>query len=173
LGKQNVQIFKQLSPADQVAYNRALLGENTSATFAISLEIENFSLTGGCTRKAVAQVFKPDQLQATYYNPKDALVNKDPRMKAALRRYAAEMRKAGFSYDHPDDVEHDIRKRLAALTSGGTMPVEQMTPAQRAGLKELQDYERRVAVKNFQLQEDVVDPVAEKIEREMFARRSQ
>jgi hypothetical protein len=173
LGKQNVQFFKSLAPADQVAYNRALFGENTGATFAVALEIENFSLTGGCTRKAVAQVFKPDQLQATYYNPKDALINKDPRMKAALRKYAAEMRKAGFSYDHPDDVEHDIRKRLAALTNGGTILVEKMTPAQRAGLKELQDYERRVATKNFQLQEDVIDPVEEKIEREMFARKPQ
>lgn len=173
LGKQNVQIFKNLAPADQVAYNRALFGENTGATFAVALETENFSLTGGCTRKAVAQVFKPDQLQATYYNPKDALINKDARMKAALRKYAAEMRKAGFAYDHPDDVEHDIRKRLAALTNGSTILVEKMTPAQRAALKELQDYERRVAMKNFQLQEDVIDPVAEKIEREMFARKSQ
>jgi len=173
LGKQNVQIFKNLAPADQVAYNRALFGENTGATFAVALEIENFSLTGGCTRKAVAQVFKPDQLQATYYNPKDALINKDPRMKAALRKYAAEMRKAGFSYDHPDDVEHDIRKRLAALTNGGTILVEKMTPAQQAGLKELQNYERRVATKNFQVKEDVIDPVEEKIEREMFARKPQ
>lgn len=173
LGKQNVAIFKGLAPADQIAYNRALLGENASATFAVSLEIENFSLTGGCTRAAVAQVFKPDQLQATYYNPKDAQINKDPRMKEALRKYAAEMRKAGFTYNHPDDVEHDIRKRLAALTNGGTILVEKMTPAQRAALTELQDYERRVAVKNFQLQEDLVDPVADRIEREMFARRSQ
>jgi len=173
LGKQNVHIFKNLAPADRVAYNRALLGENTGATFAVSLEIENFALTGGCTRKAVAQVFKPDQLAATYYNPKDAQINKDPRMKAALRKYAADMRKAGFAYDHPDEVEHDIRKRLAALTNGGTILVDQMTPAQQASLKELQDYERRVAVKNFQLQEDVIEPVADKIEREMFARRSQ
>jgi hypothetical protein len=173
LGKQNVQTFKGLAPADRVAYNRALFGENTGATFAVSLEIENFSLTGGCTRKAVAQVFKPEQLAATYYNPKDAHINKDPRMKAALRNYAAEMRKAGFAYDHPDDVEHDIRKRLAALTNGGAILVEQMTPAQLAALRELQNYERRVAVKNFQLQEDVIDPVADKIEREMFARKSQ
>ena len=173
LGKQNVQIFKNLAPADQVAYNRALFGENTGATFAVALEMENFQYTGGCTRKAVSQVFKPDELQATYYNPRSALINKDPRMKEALRKFAAEMRKAGFSYDHPDDVEHDIRKRLAALTNGGTILVGNMTPAQQAALKELQDYERRVAAKSFQLTEDVIDPVEEKIEREMFARKSQ
>ena len=53
LGERNVQIFKGLSPADQVAYNRALLGENLDATFAVAVEIENFSRCGGCTQKAI------------------------------------------------------------------------------------------------------------------------
>ena len=68
-----MQIFQKLSPADQVAYNRALLGENSDATFAVGLELENFSRCGGCTLKAIEQVFKPEQLKGTYYNPKDAL----------------------------------------------------------------------------------------------------
>ncbi len=171
LGERNVQIYKQLSPADQVAYNRALFGANTGATFAVGLETENFSRTDGCTRKAIEQVFEPEQLKATYYNPKDALINKDPRMKAALRYYASEMRKAGFDYNHPDEVEPDIRERLAALTDGGTILVRDMSPEQRAALRQLQDYERRVAVKNFELQEEVFDPVEAKIEREMYARK--
>ena len=144
LGERNVQIFKKLSPADQVAYNRALLGENTDATFAVALELENFSRCGGCTLKAIKQVFKPEQLKATYYNPKDALINKDPRMKAALRKYAEKMREAGFDYNHPDEVETDIRERLDAITGGKTVPVEQMSPEQQAALKKLQEYERRV-----------------------------
>ncbi len=170
LGERNVQIYKNLSPADQVAYNRTLFGENIGATFAVGLETENFSRTGGCTRKAIEQVFDPEQLKATYYNPKDALINKDPRMKAALRQYGAAMRKAGFEYDHPDEVEDDMRDRLAALTTGGTIRVEEMPPEQRAALKKLQDYERRVAAKNFKLQEEIFDPVEEKIEKELFAR---
>src|SRR3990170_5098004 len=115
LGNRNVQIFQNLSPADQVAYNRALLGENTDATFAVGLETEDFSRCGGCTRKAIEQVFKPDQLKATYYNPKDALINKDRRMITALRVYASEMRDAGFDYNHPDQVEADVRERLNAI----------------------------------------------------------
>lgn len=173
LGERNVQIFANLSPADQVAYNRALLGENIDATFAVGLETENFSRTGGCTRKAIEQVFRPEQLKATYYNPKDALINKDPRMKAALRAYARKMRKAGFNYNHPDEVEPDIRERLAALTSGGTIPVEKMSPEQSAALKKLQDYERRVAAMDFKLAEELFDPVEEKIEREMYPRKVQ
>jgi hypothetical protein len=171
LGERNIRIYKNLSPPDQVAYNRALLGENTDATFAVGLETENFSRTGGCTRKAIEQVFGPKQLRATYYNPKDALINKDPRMKAALRTYAREMRKAGFNYNHPDEAEPDIRERLAALTSGGRVLVEKMSPEQLAALKKLQDYERRVAVMNFKLAKKLFDPVEEKIQREMYPRK--
>ena len=72
LGERNIEIYKSLSPADQVAYNRTLFGENVGATFAIGLETENFSMTGGCTRRAIEQVFKPEQVKSNYYNPKDA-----------------------------------------------------------------------------------------------------
>lgn len=170
LGIRNVAIFRNLSPADQVAYNRTLFGENAEATFAVGLETENFSRTGGCTRKAIEQVFEPKQLKATYYNPLDTIINRDPRMKAALRKYAAEMRKAGFNYNHPDEVETDIRERLAALTGGATIPVEKMSPEKRAGLEQLQSYERRVAVKDFKLAEEIFDPVESAIEKEMYAR---
>lgn len=173
LGERNVRIYMNLSPPDQVAYNRALLGEHTDATFAVGLETENFSRSGGCTRKAIEQVFKPEQLKATYYNPKDALINKDPRMKAALRNYAREMRKAGFNYNHPDEAEPDIRARLAALTSGGRIPVAKMSPEQLAALRKLQDYERRVAAMNFKLEKKLFDPVEEKIEREKYPRKVQ
>ncbi|MGI9434629.1 MAG: hypothetical protein ACR2Q4_07355, partial [Geminicoccaceae bacterium] len=58
LGGRNVDYFSSsLSAADQIAYNRALLGDNTNETFAVGLETENFSRTGGCTRSAIEQVF--------------------------------------------------------------------------------------------------------------------
>ena len=170
LGDRNVQIFQKLLPADRVAYNRALLGENSDATFAVGLELENFSRCGGCTLKAIEQVFKPEQLKGTYYNPKDALINKDPRMRAALRKYAEAMRKAGFDYNHPDEVEPGIRDRLYAITGGKTVPIEQLSSEQQAALKSLQEYERRVTKISFKLAEEIFDPVEEQIEKEMFAR---
>jgi hypothetical protein len=171
LGERNVQIFLALSPADQVAYNRALLGEDASMTFAVALEIEDLSRTGGCTRKAVEQVFKPDQLQAKYYNPQDALIRNDPRMKAALGFWRREMKKAGFDCDHPDDIERDLRNRLNALTEGGKLLVSKMSPDQTAALRKLQDFERAVTVKAFKLQEEVLDPVEERIQQELFSRK--
>jgi hypothetical protein len=169
-GEQNVEAFKKLSPADQAAYNRALLGDNTDATFAVALEAENFSRCGGCTLTAIKQVFKPDQLKATYYNPKDAIINKDRRMKAALRKYADQMRAAGFDYNHPDQVEPDIRARLAAITGGQTIPAEKMSPEQNTGLKKLQEFERRAGAISYKLQKELFDPVEEQIEKEMYAR---
>ena len=173
LGERNVQYFKTLPPAGQAAYNHALLGESIHATFAVALESENLSQTGGCTRTAVEQVFKAEQLRATYYNPQDALINKDRRMKAALALYAREMKKAGFEYNHPDEVEPAIRARLAAITNNGRVLVENMSPEQKAALKKLQDYELAVASKSVKLQEDVIAPVEERIQQELFSRKVQ
>jgi hypothetical protein len=171
LGERNVEIFRALSAADQVAYNRALLGEDTSATLAVALETQELSRTGGCTRKAVSEVFKPDQLEASYYNPQDALINKDPRMKSALALWQREMKKAGFDYIHPDDIEPDLRNRLNALTGGGKLLVAKMSPDQIAALRKLQDFERLVAVKSFKMQEEVLTPVEERIQQELFSRK--
>jgi len=171
LGRRNIENFKSLSPADQVGYNRALFGENSDATFAIGLDSEDFSRCGGCTREAIEKVFAPEQLKASYYNPKDALVANDPRMKAALREYAAAMREAGFDAADPNSVEEEIRQRLDAITGGGTVPVEQLSPEQLAALDELQNYERRLAVKTLELEEKIVEPVEDRVEKELFARR--
>jgi len=173
LGERNVEIYRNLSSADQVAYNRALLGDNPGATFAVALETENMSQTGGCTRQAVEKFFKPDQLKPGHYNPQDALINNDPRMKAALRKFSAEMKKAGFDYNHPDEVEPDIKARLAALTNNGTIPIAKLTATQQVELRNLQDLERRVALLTFKLQEDLLGPVEEQIQQELFSRKVQ
>jgi hypothetical protein len=173
LGERNVQIFRGLSPADQVAYNRALLGEDVTSTFAVALETEDLSRTGGCTRKAVAETFKPDQLKASHYNPQDALINKDQRMKAALGFWQREMKKAGFDYGHPDEIEPDLRNRLSTLTEGGKLLVAKMSADQKAALRKLQDFERVVAAKSFKMQEEVLTPVEERIQEELFSRKVQ
>jgi hypothetical protein len=173
LGQRNVQAFRKLSSADQVAYNRALLGDDVSTTFAVALEIEDLSRTGGCTRKAVEQVFKPDQLKSSHYNPQDALIRKDPRMKAAIGFWQREMKKSGFEYAHPDDIEPDLRNRLNVITEGGKLLVSKMPPDKKTALRALQDLERAVAIKSFKMQEEVLDPVEERIQKELFSRKVQ
>jgi hypothetical protein len=168
LGRKNIEIYQGLSPADRVAYDRALLGASTGATLAVALESENLNRTGGCTRRAVEKVFAPEQLKTTYVNPKDVIIYNDPRMKEAARDYSIGMRKAGFQYSHPDEVEAGIQRRLDAITDGGSIPVEQLSPDARAALEELQDYERRVAVASYALELELFEPVEELVEMELF-----
>ena len=94
-------------------------------------------------------------------------------MKAALGYYQREMKKAGFDYTHPDQIEPDLRARLNALTSGGKVPLEKLSKEQLDAFKKLQAYEIAVARKSFQLQEEVLTPVEERIQQELFARKVQ
>ncbi len=169
LGGRNVQIFNNLSPADQVAYNHTLLGENSDATFAVALEIEDFSRTGGCTRAAIEQVFTPEQLQVTYVNPKDALIEQDPRMVAAIAEYGECMRANGFDYSQEREIEPDLRKRLAEITEG--LPLEDLSADALAALQELQNYERAMAVVAYDCEVRIIEPVEDQVERELYAGR--
>lgn len=168
LGEQNVQIYNSLSAADQVAYNRALFGENIDATFAVALEGEDFSRTGGCTRSAIEQVFAPEQLSVTFTNPLDALIEEDSRMIAAFGEYADCIREAGFDYSHPEQVERDIRSRLQIITGGD--PLDSLSADALAALSELQGEERAVAQIAFDCEEEILTPVEEQIQRELYAR---
>ncbi len=171
LGRHNVQVYQGLSQTDQVAYSRALFGDHSDATLSVALDSEDFSRCGGCTLEAVQQVFEPEQLKSSYYNPKDALIARDARMRAALRDYAAKMREAGFGVQDPNALEAEIWQRLDAITGGGTVPLEQFSPQQQAALKELQNYERTLAVKSLELELALIEPVEQRIEKELFARK--
>lgn len=166
LGEQNIQIFQSLSAADQVAYNLTLFGQNPDATFAVSLEAEDFSRTGGCTRTAVEQVFTQEQLSTTYLNPKDALIEQDPRMIAALSEFSDCLRQAGFNYNHPNEIEADIKNRLDGITKD--LPLEALSADAQASLTQLQGEERAVAVVATECEADIIEPVAVQIERELY-----
>lgn len=166
LGEQNVEIFLNLSEADQDAYNHTLFGENVQATFAYSLEDEDFSETGGCTRAAIEQVFSPEKLSASYYNPGDALIEQDPRVIDAIANWAECMREEGFDYNNPEEVEPDIEDRLDAILNGAE-PDELSAEAQ-SNLTELQGEERAIAVRDLECEEEFIEPVVEQIETELY-----
>lgn len=171
LGPQNLAIFNQLSPAEQVAYNRTLFGENNDATFAVALEGEDLSRTGGCTRSAVSQVFAPEQLEATFYNPLDTRIEQDPRMITALGKFADCVRAGGFNYNRPSDIEPDLKKRLDAITSGA--PIESLPGEARLALQELQGKERAVARIALDCTIKHVERIEEQIQQELYAGMTQ
>ena len=167
LGSQNVKIFKSLSPADQVAYSHILFGEHPDATFAVALETEDFSRTGGCTRSAIEQFFTAEQISATYINPFDLLVDQDPRMVAATAEFAGCLHAAGFDYNHEKEIEPDLRKKLDTITGGA--PLEALSSDALAALTELQGYERALASVALNCEEKYLEPVANQVERELYA----
>ena len=172
LGEENASIREALSPADQVAYDRTLLGRDTDAVFANALEAEDFSRTGGCTRKAVQQEFTKKQLSESYINPGDQKVQQDPRMKAALKKYATCMNNGGVDqYSSPDEIEPDIQSQLDAITGGpGGQDPQSLDATGAAKLKDLQAFELRVADLSFKCEEKFVAPVQERVEKEIYGR---
>ena len=123
--------------------------------------------------EAIKQVFPAETLAADFYNPLDAHVNRHWLMKRALREYREEMREAGFNYQHPDEVEPDIRTRLDEITGGETIPVEALSPEKKAALERLRAYELKVAHIHWRFAENIFDPVEERIHKEIFAGKVQ
>ena len=73
-GPQNSTIVDALPASDQVAYRRALWGEQPEWNLVHAIELEDLSLIGGCTRSAAQQFFSADELASAYKNPIDKLI---------------------------------------------------------------------------------------------------
>ena len=169
LDEQNVRIFNSLAPADQVAYSRSLLGENVDATFAVAIETKTFSRTGGCTRKAIEQIFTEEQIGASYVSPKDVLFEQDPRMIAAIAKFSECMLAEGFEYGHERDIEPDIRSKLEAITAG--KPLAALSPDEKKALAQLQTAEIAIAIATAACESKYIDPIDSTLERELYTGR--
>jgi len=168
-GEQNIRIRNGLSTADRAAYMHALYGDNPSATFVVGLDSENFAQTGGCTRKAVEQVFSKDELGANfvnYQNARDARVDQDPRVIAAQKDWGTCMRQAGYNYNTGDEIKADLATRLDAIT-GGAAP-DTLPPDAQTALKQLQGEEIAIAAADHDCNVKFVDPIKNKVAVELL-----
>jgi len=167
LGPQNVRIMNGLAKADREAYSRTLWGENPSADFALTLDEEDFSETGGCTREAVAKVFTTEQLKGTYVNPKDVLVDSDKRVVEARRKWSACMRGHGYDYqEDQDEIIEEYGDRLDELTEGEDPAT--LTGERAAALRKLQAEEIAVSLADLDCQVKHTDAVYRVVEIEVF-----
>lgn len=166
LGERNVQIYDGLSADQQVAWDHALFGENREETFAKALEFEDFSQTDGCTRDAVEQAFAADELNPNYFNPGDAVLEQDERVVEAIAQWSECVGQEGYDYAHPDDIDTDLEERLQAVTDG-TDPAT-LTGADAEALAELQSEELALAAVAIPCEEEIVDPVVEEVETEIY-----
>jgi hypothetical protein len=163
----NLRIWKSLPRADQEAYSRTLWGDDPTADFVWTLDEEDFSSTGGCTRKAVAQVFTPEQLKGTYVNPKDVLVNSDPRIIEAHRNWSKCMRSRGYNYkEDQDEIIEEYGERLDELLDGDD-PAS-LTGTRAAALRQLQQEEIAVSLADYECEVKYADDVYRQVEIEVY-----
>jgi hypothetical protein len=163
----NLQIYRSLSKPDKLAYSRTLWGEDPNADFVFTLDEEDFSSTGGCTRKAVSKVFTPAQLKGSYVNPKDVLVDSDPRIVEAHKKWSECMHKAGYEYEEDqDEIIEEYQKRLKELTEGDDPRT--LTGARARALRKLQAEEIAVSLADLECQIKHTDDVYREVETEVF-----
>lgn len=167
LGPRNLSIIAGLPPTQQSAYRFTLLGEQQSATFAVSLDNEDFSHVGGC-RQGIGRRrdVRHDGTLAVVREPKDALVEQDSRVIAATRAWAECMRASGYGYARPVDAEPDISDRLH-LFLAGQPPLERDASHQKF-LVELQGEEKAIAKADYDCAIELLDPVIAQVETEVF-----
>ena len=165
----NVQIMESLPAADREAYELTLLGPARDSDFAFTLDDEDFSSTGGCTREAVAQVFTPEQLEGTYVNPKDVLVEQDPRVIEAQNNWTTCMHDQGYNYkDDQDVIMEEYEERLDALLDGDDPAT--LTGERLDALHAMQAEEIKVSLADKTCEERYTDSVFEEVEIEVFGR---
>jgi hypothetical protein len=163
----NLEIWQSLPPAGQEAYAHTLWGDEPKSDFVFTFDEEDFSSTGGCTRKAVAQVFTPAQLKGTYVNPKDVLVDNDPRIIEAQDNWTECMREAGYEYEDDQDVIiEDLEKRLAALVEDDDPRT--LTGPRLEALHRLQQEEIKLSLIDLECQIKYTDDIYNQVELEVF-----
>lgn len=165
LGPQNLRIYDELAPADQVAYDRTLFGEDTDATFAITIDDEDFTSTGGCTKIAIDEVFPEQMKTGTFVNPKDILVESDPRVVASLQEWSDCMAEDDYEYVDQDEIIEEYEEQFDILTEGEDP--EDLTGPRLEALQELQVSEIAVALKDLECQAPV-DEAVRIVEIEIF-----
>lgn len=163
----NLAILEGLPESDREAYSRTLWGDDPRADFVFTLDEEDFSSTGGCTREAVAQVFTADQLRGAYVNPKDVLVDSDPRIAEARQNWSACMHERGYEYEEDqDEIIEEYGERLDELTQGEDPAT--LTGARAEELRALQEEEIAVSLADLECQIEHTDDIYRQVEQEVF-----
>jgi hypothetical protein len=152
----NAAILKKLSPADQKAYNSALLGKTSTA-----------GPTGdpkSCIAKAITvlgDITKLTALFGKYETDVSKRIESNPKVVAAMKKWSACMKEKGFTYAKDSDVPGDISKRLGTVTGGAGAggggpfggPALDPTKIDKKALSQLQKDEIATATRDFECTE--------------------
>jgi hypothetical protein len=176
----NQRLRATLGTADRRAYDRALWGENTGATFSEAVDSGHFDRLGGCTLKATEAVFGGAQVLTQLQGKLDELddrILEDRRMIKALERWSACMAVAGYRYEDPDEIDSDLFRRTEKIV--GPLPGQFATgppagqrprPYDHAALASLQHDEVAIARRDNACEQKAIEPVESVVRPEYEAK---
>ena len=115
----NKAIRDSLSESDRKAYDRALYGDDPTATFAEAVDSGDYSRLGGCVGTGTDQVFGGAEVLQDLSAKLDELDQKmraDSRMVTAVREWSDCMRDAGFDgLSEQEQLDSVLKKKLEAI----------------------------------------------------------
>lgn len=150
----NIAIRQKMSPADQKAYDRALLGNPSAGPTGDpkSCIVKALSFLGDLT--------KLTGLFTKYESDVTKRIEANPKVVAAMKKWSACMKEKGFTYAKDSDVPGDISNRLSKITGtggpgGGLFGGGAFDPAKidKAALTKLQKEEIATATQDFECTE--------------------
>lgn len=169
LGEQNLAYYNSLSEADQVAFMRTLYGKRPDSSFTWMFDEEDFENRGGCTKEAIEAVFPPNMLEESFVNPKDVLVERDPRIIQAEKDWIRCMEEKGYEgYTDQDDFIEEYAELVEELV--GDLDPHNLPPAKAKKLKQLQEEEIVFSLADVRCQVEWTDDVYKEVEMEVFGR---
>jgi hypothetical protein len=169
----NKAIRGSLSGADGKAYDKALSGDDPTATFAEAVDTGDYSKLGGCVKKATDQVFGgADVLQSlsSKLDELDQKIRADARMVKAVREWSDCMRDAGYpNLAEQEDVDTVLKKKLEGIVgSPGEITAASAEPADydKAALASLQHEEVAMVTADKKCEAAHVESVEDKVTAE-------
>ncbi len=101
----------------------------------------------------------------TFVNPKDVLVESDPRVVEAEQEWADCMAAAGYEYADQDEIIEEFEEQLDVIADGDDP--EELTGSRLDALHQLRADEIAVALEDLECQEPV-DVAVQQVEIEIF-----
>ncbi|MGH9002366.1 MAG: hypothetical protein ACRDYV_04490, partial [Acidimicrobiia bacterium] len=172
----NQEIRAALGETERAAYDRALYGDDPTATFQLALDNGDFTRLGGCTKQATAEIFGGTaviQTLQTLLDDVDEKIFSDSRMVKAVEKWSACMDDAGFDVSEPDEVDAILEQKLEDIVGPPderVAPVAgQDPPYDGAALRALQQEEVDMVAADVVCEKEHLAVIEEKVAAEYEA----
>ena len=172
----NKAIRDSLSEPDRKAYDKALYGDDPTATFFDALDSGDFGRLGGCLKTATDQVFGGAEVIQTLSDKLDELderMRADARMVKVVKEWSACMREQGFDgLEEQEEVDAVLKEKLEEIVGppGDRADAEGAEgDYDKAALASLQKEEVAMVTADIACEKEHVEEVEEKVTEEYEA----